>query len=57
MKLLMTLDEIERNAEELREAPQKSPWRRRLFRRLRVRVRLRKAARAVVACYKIGLCG
>lgn len=50
-------EDIESNAEEVAEVPKKAPWGRRFFRRVRVRVRLRKAARAVVACYKIGLCG
>ena len=39
------------------EMPKKSPWGRRLLRRVRVRIRVRKAAKAIAACYKLGICG
>ena len=43
--------------EEASELPKKSPWGRRIFRRFRVRFRLRKAAGAVATCYRLGICG
>eukprot|EP00795_Rhopilema_esculentum_P006987 gene6987-12609_t len=50
--------DLEESAEEHNvEMPKKSPWGRRLFRRVRVRIRVRKAAKAIATCYKLGICG